>query len=350
MAARASGDEERLVDYLSTLGYDNYDKLKTLICFDKIESLEHSGTKEFIEALERQKIRHQEDVNIAKQKRLDKFKSELTKDYGITPEINRFVEFIKLFIKNLDEIQKNKSDVDSSSSTWKTDRFEEYERYLKSRFVESYKTKLEQPSHHHYSIRFITDDIFSGIQQTYLQLAPVYLGVSVSDVLELGQELSFLQQLVSSEYREAASRVFLDALITPILLENRMQVRLEEKLYVKDLPNCIADYVVYNSKGEALGVIETKTGRKVKAESVIQCMLQLLALRTKAPHTLFGVVTDAVRYIFIVLTEDGTFEFERWDPGYYDIITWNDLREVASIFNWMLLRKQRFVSLPLPIH
>ena len=97
-----------------------------------------------------------------------------------------------------------------------------------------------------------------------------------------------------------------------------MQLRLEDKVNVKDLPNCIADYVVYNSEGEALGVIETKTGGKVKAESVIQCMLQLLALRTKAPHTLFGVVTDAVRYIFIVLTEDGTFEFER-DPGYYDV-------------------------------
>ena len=94
-------------------------------------------------------------------------------------------------MKKLDEIQKNKSDVDSSSSTWKTDRFEKYERCLKSDFVQSYKTKLGQPSHHDYSIRFITHGIFSDIKQKYLQLAPVYLGVSVSEVLELGQECIF---------------------------------------------------------------------------------------------------------------------------------------------------------------
>ena len=109
---------------------------------------------------------------------------------------------------------------------------------------------------------------------------------------------------------------------------------------MKVLPNCITDYVVYNSEVEALGVIETKSGGRVKAESVIQCMLQLLALRTKAPHTLFGVVTDAVYYIFIVLTEDGTFGFEEGN-GYYDVRTWSDLYKVACIFNTLLQRKER---------
>ena len=78
-------------------------------------------------------------------------------------------------------------------------------------------------------------------------------------------------------------------------------------------PNCIADYVIYSRDGDILGAIETKNGGCLKAESVIQCMLQLLALRRKASHTLFGVITDGVRYVFIVLTADGTFEFE-WNP------------------------------------
>ena len=56
MAVCASSDEDRLVGYLSTLGYDGYDKHKTSICFEKIEGLGHSGTKEFIEALKSQKF------------------------------------------------------------------------------------------------------------------------------------------------------------------------------------------------------------------------------------------------------------------------------------------------------
>ena len=108
---------------------------------------------------------------------------------------------------------------------------------------------------------------------------------------------------------------------------------------------------------EILGAIETKAGGWLKAESVIQCMLQLLALRRKAPHTLFGVVTDAVRYVFIVLTEDGTFTFERTGAAvgcYYDINSWEDLRTVAGILNALLQHTQhedRSVSvfcLPLP--
>ena len=76
MAACASGDEERLVDYLSTLGYDDYDKHKTSICFEKIEGLGHSGTMEFIKALKGQKIDHQQQVNLAKEQQLDQFQIE----------------------------------------------------------------------------------------------------------------------------------------------------------------------------------------------------------------------------------------------------------------------------------
>ena len=165
---------------------------------------------------------------------------------------------------------------------------------------------------------------------------------------ELGQELLFLQRLLIGEYGKGTSRAFIEALITAIAFENKMQLRPEEKLYVKDLPNSIADYVIYNHKSEALGVVEAKTGGSLNADSLIQCMLQLLALHTKAPHTLFGVVTNAFRFVFVVLTEDGMFEFER-DPyllqkGYYDMSSWQDLKTVSGIFNGLLQRRRRFVS------
>ena len=130
-----------------------------------------------------------------------------------------------------------------------------------------------------------------------------------------------------------------------------MQVLPEEKLYKTNrdwnptVPNSIADYVIYSRDGEILGAIETKNGGCLKAESVIQCMLQLLALRRKAPHTLFGIITDGVRYVFIVLTEDGTFEFEQdragRQGGSYDVNTWDDLRQIVGVFNWLLQRRQR---------
>ena len=69
-------------------------------------------------------------------------------------------------------------------------------------------------------------------------------------------------------------------------------------------------------------------------------MLQLLALHRKAPQTLFGIVADGVRYVFIVLTEDGTSEFEREsgvpEGGSYDVNTWGDLRQIIGVFSWLL--------------
>ena len=212
-----------------------------------------------------------------------------------------------------------------------------------------YQLRNHLPSDH---TKSISPENIKRIQERYLQLTSVNLGIpdvplSVDEASELGVEVSFLQMLLIGEYGKGTSRAFIEALMTPILCKNFTQLQQEEKLYVEGLPNSVADYVMYQYSWP-IGIVAAKTGGTLKADSVIQCMLQLLALRTKAPQTLFGVVSDGFRFVFLLLTKDGRFLFEQdqsgCQDGYYDINTWEDLHTVVSIFNGLLQWEIRFVS------
>ena len=352
MATAAVPVPDDFLDYLRGLGLEERDKTKPSVCYEASTDAAHAaGNEALTESLRLQKEKHQQGVNQAKTEHMQRFKDELGQSYNFHPEITPFICLIKQFMKQLEQFDRNKSDIESSSSTWKIDRFAKYIKTLKITFVQPYHHTLTEATALHIPGYNVPDDLFSSIQQRYLELAAVYLGAQVTQALELGQEVAFLKELQNCQYAEATTRVFVDALITPILLRHGMQVRLEEKLYKANrvwnptVPNSIADYVIYSRTGEILGAIETKAGGYLKAESVVQCMLQLLALRRKAPHTLFGVVADGVRYVFIVLTEDGTFEFQRdndgQEGGSYDVNTWKDLRQIAGVFKLLLQRRER---------
>ena len=352
MASAAVPESNEFVTYLEGLNLKNPDKTKPKpgVCYQaSIDAAHAAGNEKLTKSLLEQKEKHQQEMTKAKTDHEQRFKDELGRRYRIKPEIVPFISFIGDFIKELQRLDRNKSDIECSSSTWKIDRFKKYINTFKINFVKPYHRALTEASPPHFPAYNVPDGQFSSIQQRYLELASVYLGVQVTQELELGQDVSFLKKLQNCDFREATTRLFIDALITPILRGNGMQARLEEKLYqTKDwnptVPNCIADYVIYSGSGDILGAIETKAGGSLNAESVIQCMLQLLALRRKAPRILFGVVTDGVQYMFIVLAEDGAFEFER-DPGVrqarsYGVKTWGDLRQIVGVFTRLLERRQ----------
>ena len=342
MAAHGVQQEEpNFNDFLNSLSYEDQYKRKPSICYNRTTGSEHYGVQRFIRELELQKNGHQRDTEQTRRDIKDKFQTELRQVHGFTGNFDELFEFIKRSMFELQQLDKIKADVDYPSSTWKVEHFQKYVKTLDIRLVPPFQ---QVPAPRIGTIKYIPANGFVTIQQRYRELASVYLDVPTP----CDEDVSFLKELKKLDFHEPTTRLFIDALITPILRGNNMQARLEEKLYnYKDgsptLPNCIADYVIYSQTGENFGAIETKAGGWLKADSVIQCMLQLLALRRKAPHTLFGVVTDAVRYVFIVLTEDGTFTFERTGAVvgcYYDINSWDDLRTVAGIFNALLQQRQ----------
>ena len=93
------------------------------------------------------------------------FSLNINQRYGIAPEIHGFVDFIKGFMKNLDEIQKNKADIESSAATWKTDRFERYFPIFKISFVAPFHPQATFSSLHGPSV---SHDAFSCIQEKIL--------------------------------------------------------------------------------------------------------------------------------------------------------------------------------------
>ena len=112
------------------------------------------------------------------------------------------------------------------------------------------------------------------------------------------------------------------------------------------------DYVMFHND-VPVGVVETKNARYLTRKSIIQCMKQLLALHEKEQEVkkrngpLFGVVTDALHFIFIQLTEDKRFVFEREEIGrtprdlgpdigdikVHTTNTWDDLDNIATIIS-----------------
>ena len=165
----------------------------------------------------------------------------------------------------------------------------------------------------------------------------------------------FFSNLFTFWHFEATVRVFIDALLEPIKKENKLSVCLEEPLSPLEDPEKKEekpDYLIFY-EDMPLGVVETKNARYLTRDSITQCMKQLLALHQKEREVrkrngpLFGVVTDALHFIFIKLTRDKRFQFEKEHYGdalqslgtiideikVHTANTWDHLDNIAAIIN-----------------
>ena len=73
-------------------------------------------------------------------------------------------------------------------------------------------------------------------------------------------------------------------------------------------------YIIKDINGP-IGVVEAKRAKSLIKASITQCMEQLLAIQQEIEDKgrnipLFGIVTDALHFIFIKLHQNGQFEFE----------------------------------------
>ena len=244
-------EEPNFIDFLNSLSYDDQYKRKPNFCYNRTADSEHCGVQPFIRELELQKNDHQRDTEQTRRDLKDKFQTELRQVYGFTGNFDELFVFIKRSMFELQQLDKIKADVDYPSSTWKVEHFQKYVKTLDIRFVSPFQQVTASCID---TIKYIPPNDFTAIQQRYRELASVYLDTPSPTPSPCDEDVSFLKELQKLDFHEPTTRLFIDALITPILRGNSMRARLEEKLYnYKDgsptLPNCIADYVIYSRDG-----------------------------------------------------------------------------------------------------
>ena len=195
--------------------------------------------------------------------------------------------------KSKQKEEGKKADVDISGSQWDVDQFCKYISHLKISYIYG---DLPRSPHSE-----TMDGILNDIDLAFARLAKVFKDDDNENALT---------QLSKMALSEQAVRSFIEALIIPILEKNRMILRMEENLNMCGLPTSKPDYTIYNQKGKILGCIETKASGKLLPKSVVQGILQLISLRTRAPNTLFNIITDAYQFIVVLYSRNGTFQLE----------------------------------------
>ena len=224
MTSAANQVKNEFLKYLEGFNLEDRHKkkMKPDFCYHTSTEAAHAARNEtLIKSLREQKEKHQQKINQAKTEHMQRFKDELGQRYGFHLEITPFISFIKQFIEKLKRLDnKEKSDLQSSASTWNMEHIKRHHKMLKINYVKPYYHKLSEA----FLAYNVPDDLFMKIQERYVELARVYLGTQVTPALELGQDVSFLRELQNYEFREATTRVFIDALITPILLPLGMLV------------------------------------------------------------------------------------------------------------------------------
>ena len=141
--------------------------------------------------------------------------------------------------------------------------------------------------------------------------------------------------IVSKLKSERRVRFFINDLLTEVVNQNDLCLRIEEPLTFPGLPTSIADYVIYTKTNEILGCVETKWSESFDKNAIVQCQLQLLSLHTKVNHSLFGIVTDAYGFIFIKLDANGVFHLEKETPIRI-FENWAAFHETLGIINQLI--------------
>ena len=157
-----------------------------------------------------------------------------------------------------------------------------------------------------------------------------------------------LRKLFDFSHSEETVRRLINQIFDPILKENDLICHDNPPIPGDGAAKRKPDYLILD-KGEVRGVIEAKGAGCIVKKSITQCMQYLLDLHAKERSTkesppLFGIVTDALHFIFIKLYSDGQFEFEK-DLGQLKVHkanTWDDLKEIAGMINGLCQRRGRY--------
>ena len=189
-----------------------------------------------------------------------------------------------------------------------------------------------------------------SIRERFRDLAQMYL--DAGDKKADNSPANLLRPLFAKMFHEFTNRQFVGALLTPVMKNNQLVLRLEDLLSLEDGCEVIKtyrpDFVIFaehRNQPLPLGAVEVTSGGNLNASALYQCMLYMVALHTKAQHTVFGIVTDALQYVLISLDTHGLFHLEANDTGKCTKIrtaaTWEDLRDIALRINGLCKKSKR---------
>ena len=192
--------------------------------------------------------------------------------------------------------------------------------------------------------------VINSIQERFKDIAQMYFHVGNAATNNIPKIL--LEPLFVDKFHEFTNRQFVAALLTPVINNNELILRLEDLLKLEDGCDVIRswrpDFVIFakhESQPLPLGAVEVTSGGSLNASALYQCMLYMVALHTKAQYTVFGIVTDALQFILISLDTEGTFHLEANDTGKCTRIrageTWDNLRDIALRVNGLCKRSKR---------
>ena len=137
------------------------------------------------------------------------------------------------------------------------------------------------------------------------------LKIQTSKWIPNDSPLAAFKELAECNVNETAIRTLIDSILLPILEVCNLKVNYEETIKFDDLPTCRLDYIIKTKESQAIGVIEAKKLGAMTEKSLVQAMLQLVCLqkRGNCASTIFAIVTDAMHYHFMALSDD-TFVIE----------------------------------------
>ena len=220
------------------------------------------------------------------------------------------------------ELDSLTSDADMSCTKWTVDLFSEY-------FSDGYPLSYESEP--------VGTQDWRSIRNTYRQQARL---------MDLPEEPeAFMQNLSLRNYPEVNVTYFVMDILKPLLLRKNMHPSLQETINIDGLPTCKYDIAISDAERVPVGIIETKAPAKLIQNSVVQCMLQLVAIHAlHGRYDLFGIVTDGGKFVFITLTRCGAFLVDVEGSTELKVHTWktlDELRNICSIINGLLNVVQR---------
>lgn len=155
---------------------------------------------------------------------------------------------------------------------------------------------------------------------------------------------------------EMGTRLILNEILFPLCSFLDFSVEIERNVDCLYLPNCRFDYRIFDKDGEIVGAVETKSAGSLRPDAVAQAVIELCILQTerltktkdsaKLNTPLFNVLTDGVRFVFIVL-KGNKLHFEQAFNKIYvrELSYWDDVIKLyISLMHLMRSEKSMCVS------